>query len=257
MTFLHSFFSACGCTILNQTNQSLSIQLTEDADRSLMNRPFYWHYKDKLQQKGEPLAITFFTEDPGRPLKQMEEYINFGSPRFHQLLSYAQKNSSFVKLYEQCETNGILQLEPWLFVNFHLSYEANGKKEKIVPFALHLISGRITKDFSSKLPSLSLEQTISPYHYVLSPLITPVSGVKRLLKFLMNELEGENHEWASIAKEKQKNELLLLRSFFDETAEENEQFQREKAAIVRRFEPVIRISVLNGGLFYLSRQHND
>lgn len=256
MNFLHSFFSACGCDILDQSDRSLSVQLTEEADRSLMNRPFYWHYKDRLQQKGDPLAITFFTEDPGRPLKQMEEYINFGSPRFHQLLSYAQKNSVFVKLYEQCEASEIMQLEPWLFVYFHLSYEANGKKERMVPLALHLISGRITNDFPSKFSTVSLSQTISPYHYVLSPLITPVSGVKRLRNFLLADLEQENCEWAAIAKQKQKEELALLHSFFDENAEENEQFQREKAAIIRRFDPIIRISILNGGLFYLSKEHN-
>ncbi|WP_046174135.1 YqhG family protein [Domibacillus indicus] len=256
MPFLRSFFQACECPIVAESSDSLTVQLTEEADRSLMNRPFYWHYKDKMGQPGDPLTITFFTKDPGRPLKHQEEYITFGSPRFHQLLQYAQRKASFIKLYETNQSSATVQLHPWLFVHFHLSYEANGKKEKIVPLALHLISGAFSDSFLEKAASLSLSPAIAPYHYVLSPLITPLSGLNRMKKQLWQKILAEEHEWARLALEKQKVELALLGSFFEQN-QENEastHFEREKAAIIRRFAPVIRISVLNGGLFYLSHK---
>ncbi|WP_050180831.1 YqhG family protein [Domibacillus robiginosus] len=254
MSFIRSFFTACECSILEESEHSLTIQLTEEADRALMNRPFYWHYKDRLGQAGDPMAITFFTKDPGRPLKHQEEYITFGSPRFHQLLSYAQKKASFVQLYETQKTAGMIQLDPWLFVHFHLSYEANGKKEKLVPLALHLINGAFSDRFLEMTGSLTLSHSISPYHYVLSPLITPASGLTRLKQKLWRDLLEEEHVWAQTARKKQKAELELLQSFFEQDEDNAEHFEREKAAIMRRFEPVIRVSVLNGGLFYLARE---
>lgn len=253
MSFLRSFFTACECPILEESEHSLKVQLTEEADRSLMNRPFYWHYKDRLGQAGDPMSVTFFTKDPGRPLKHQEEYITFGSPRFHQLLSYAQKKASFVKLYETTNGSGTIQLDPWLFVHFHLSYEANSKKEKLVPLALHLINGAFSDQFLEQAGSLSLSHSISPYHYVLSPLITPASGLNRLKQKLWRDLMEEEHGWAQMALKKQKAELKLLQSFFDQEEEDNTHYEREKAAIMRRFEPVIRVSVLNGGLFYLAQ----
>lgn len=253
MPFLRSFFNACECRTLAESDDALTVQLTEEADRALMNRPFYWHYKDKLGQPGDPLAVTFFTKDPSRPLKHQEEYITFGSPRFHQFLLYAQKRASFIKMYEASSSSKPIQLDPWLFVHFHLSYEANGKKEKLVPLALHLISGTFSNSFSEKLASLSMSHTIAPYHYVLSPLITPTSGLNRMKKRLWQDILQEEHDWAKNALEKQKKELVLLESFFEQNEENNALFEREKAAIMRRFEPVIRISVLNGGLFYIAR----
>lgn len=256
MPFLRTFFNACECRILAESNDSLTVQLTEEADRSLMNRPFYWHYKDQLGQPGDPLVVTFFTKDPGRLLKHQEEYMTFGSPRFHQFLLYAQKKSAFIKMYETSISSETVQLEPWLFVHFHLSYEANGKKEKLVPLAIHLISGTFSNNFSDKLTSLSMSHMISPYHYVLSPLITPVSGLNRMKKKLWHDILQEEHDWAKTALEKQKIELAILETFFEQNEEDNAHFEREKAAIMRRFEPVIHISVLNGGLFYIAQNRS-
>lgn len=253
ISFLHTLFSSCGCLILHEADSTITIQLTEEADRDLMNRPFYWHYKDQLGQRGEPLAVTFFTEDPGRPLKQLEEYITFGSPRFHQLLSYGQKKVPFIKLYERHPSAQNVQLEPWLFIHFHLSYEADGKKEKLVPLALHLISGRYSEDFLETTASLSMEPSIAPYHYILSPLITPASGLNRMKQKVQAELLKENHDWANAAYEKQQFELRMLESFYDPAAS-TEHYEREKAAIIRRFNPVVRLSIWHGGLFYLARK---
>jgi hypothetical protein len=255
MTFLKQFFTVCECHITHQDDQSITVELSEQMDRAIMNRPFYWHYKDQLNEKGAPMTVSFYVKDTGEPLHRHEEYISFGSPRFHQLLHYAGQQSLFVRLYEECPSEQPLQLEPWLFVHFLISYEANGKKERIESIALHLISGKVQRDFLTKITNVSFVQTIPSYHYVLSPFITPMSGLKRLQQMVKNELEQENHEWAKKAKNKQEKELSLLDSFYENNQEDSEQYEREKEAIIRRFEPSIRLSVWNGGLLYLSADH--
>ncbi|OMP67691.1 YqhG family protein [Domibacillus epiphyticus] len=255
MSFLKQFFNACHCQIISHDDQSITVELTEEADRAFMNRPFYWYYKDRLNEKGVPMTISFFVKNTGKSFRPPEEYINFGSPRFHQLLDYAKKQSSFVRLYEQCSSVKPMKLEPWLFVHFLVSYEANGKKERIESLAIHLISGVIYRDFLSKISELPFDHTIPSFHYVLSPFITPVSGLKRLRQLLENELEQEDNDWSIQAKEKQEKELELLHSFYEDSEKDNELYQKEKEAIMRRFEPAIRLSILNGGLFYLSSDH--
>ncbi|OLN23525.1 hypothetical protein BTO30_05090 [Domibacillus antri] len=254
MSFLEQFFSACNCRIIARDDHSIKVELTEEADRAFMNRPFYWHYKDQLNEKGAPMTVTFYVKHTGQPLRAQEEYISFGSPRFHQLLDYAKKKSSFVRLYEQCQSIQPVKMEPWLFVHFLVSYEANGKKERMESIAIHLISGKVHHDFLSKISTIPFDQTIPSLHYVLSPFITPVSGLKRLRKLLENELDQEDHEWAKEAKKKQEKELSLLHAFYNGNEEDHELYNKEKEAIMRRFEPVIHVSVLNGGLFYLSHE---
>ncbi|OKL38095.1 YqhG family protein [Domibacillus mangrovi] len=252
MTFLKQFFTACNCHITHQNDESITVELSEQVDRAIMNRPFYWHYKDQLNEKGTPMTVSFYVKDTGQPLRAHEEYISFGSPRFHQLLHYAGQQSLFIRLYEECSSVKPLQLEPWLFVHFLISYEANGKKERIESLALHLISGKIQRDFLTKISDVPFAQTIPSFHYVLSPFITPISGLKRIQKMIMNELNQENHEWAKEAKNKQEKEISLLRSFYKNNSDNSDEYTREKEAIIRRFEPVIRLSVWNGGLLYLS-----
>ena len=42
-TFLLRFFQANQCDILEESAGHLTVQLTIEMDKLIMNRPFYWH----------------------------------------------------------------------------------------------------------------------------------------------------------------------------------------------------------------------
>lgn len=49
--FLVNYFETKQCTILSKNEGQIHIQLNEEMDRELMNRPFYWHYIKKWDGK--------------------------------------------------------------------------------------------------------------------------------------------------------------------------------------------------------------
>jgi hypothetical protein len=48
------------------------------------------------------------------------------------------------------------------------------------------------------------------------------------------------------------NDLNLLEHFYKDMDEKSESYYTEKEALKAQYEPNIRISIINGGLFYLS-----
>lgn len=84
--FLHDYFSAHHCTISSDNDGVLRVKLTEEMDRALMNRPFYWHYIKKMGHPGDPMTLTLITNHSKRDNKG--EWIHFGSPRLQQITTH-------------------------------------------------------------------------------------------------------------------------------------------------------------------------
>lgn len=83
--FLHTYFKANDCEILADGGSHLTVQLTIDMDKELMNRPFYWHYLEKTGGIPNPAVITFITDPALAPADLKGEMIHFGSPAFIRL----------------------------------------------------------------------------------------------------------------------------------------------------------------------------
>src|SRR5699024_11543085 len=81
-TFLSRFFNAHHCTILRNEDGVMTVQLTEEMDQSLMNRPFYWHYVKKMGKMGEPMKLTFITNPSQREQQRSEEHTSELQSRF-------------------------------------------------------------------------------------------------------------------------------------------------------------------------------
>lgn len=109
--FLESYFKAQACEIITSSNGVLSVQLTEQMDRTLMNRPFYWHYIKAIGQKGDPMQLTLITN----PQKKDEqgEWIHFGSPRLQQIMNDLKEKQHNVKLFEKVDTSEHTPMYPW------------------------------------------------------------------------------------------------------------------------------------------------
>ena len=60
--FLERYFLANDCEILENQTGYMTVQLTIDLDKELMNRPFYWHYLEKTGGVPNPMKLTFITD---------------------------------------------------------------------------------------------------------------------------------------------------------------------------------------------------
>src|SRR5690625_2757442 len=126
--FLEQFFTANHCQINKKEKGVMSVKLTIDMDKALMNRPFYWQYVEATGSVGEPKTLTFVTD---YDKENDGECVHFGSPRFEQIYEYLKKTSKFTHLYEKITTNENTMLHPWLVVNFCIKYEGKQKKEEL------------------------------------------------------------------------------------------------------------------------------
>lgn len=252
--FLERYFQANGCTIINNGPGFLSVELTIDLDKELMNRPFYWHYLEKTGGTPNPMSLTLITEPNLAPKDLKGEIIHFGSPRLHQIFASTRKLAGFIRLYEEQQRTPVKQtpLKPWLGMNVRISYQSDRKRDVLKSIGLQLINGQMIENFHDKLLELKLTRKIPDYSFTISPLIMPKSGMLRVEKFLKDQLELEDHAWAEAARARWDKDLTLLEHFYEELDEKGEIYEIEKAALKEQYEPKISISIVNGGLFYLT-----
>ncbi|CAM3804821.1 YqhG family protein [Mesobacillus zeae] len=251
--FLIRYFSSNGCDFEESLPGKLTVQLTEELDRELTNRPFYWHYLEKTGGIPNPMKLTFLTDREAFP-DEKGEFIHFGSPRLHQLFTSAKKLAGYVRLYENNGTPAGQQtpLLPWLCVNLKISYQCDRKRDVYQSIGLQLINGRMVSDFHERLVEMNLTPKIPDYSFTLSPLILPKSGLARIQNLLKEGIRKEDHSWAEDARKRWQEDLDLLDHFYEGNEEMPESLETEKTALKEQYEPKINISVINGGLFYLT-----
>lgn len=254
--FLLTYFSSNQCEIIEKHDAYLTIQLTIDMDKELMNRPFYWQYLEKTGGVPNPARLTFITDSQNAPEDLKGEAIYFGSPRLHQIIQSAQKLASYIRLYEDVGAvhNQQIPLYPWLNLNVKVSYQCDRKKDIFTSVGLNLITGEIMEDFYNHVIHIGITPKIPDYAFTLSPLIMPKSGLSRIDAYIRQSIKKDDHAWAQEAIERWNNDLQLLEHFYKDEEDKSESYFTEKEALKAQYEPNIHISIVNGGLFYLSQK---
>jgi hypothetical protein len=254
--FLERYFLANNCEISENHSSYMTVQLTIELDKELMNRPFYWHYLEKTGGVPNPMCLTLITDPDTVPEHIKGETIHFGSPRLHQIFQSTKNLASYIRLYEKSTTltNQQNPLRPWIVLNVKISYQCDRKKDVFKSIGLSLINGQMVQQFHDKLLKMELTPKIPDYSFTLSPLILPRSGVVRIENYLKSELEKENHSWAIEARKRWEKDLHLLEHFYKDDEEKAESYEVEKEALKDQYEPKIIMSIINGGIFYLSDQ---
>ncbi|WLR56367.1 YqhG family protein [Mesobacillus subterraneus] len=250
--FLERYFTANNCELMENDKGYMTVQLTVDLDKELMNRPFYWHYLEKTGGVPNPMKLTFITNKQKAPDDIKGEVIHFGSPRLHQIFASTKNLARFIRLYQSNQFPTQTPLIPWIGLNVKISYQCDRKRDVFHSIGLQLINGMMVEDFHDKILKLPLNSKIPDYAYTLSPLIRPKSGVNRIQSFLTTRVEQEDHTWAEEARKRWQKDLELLHHFYEDEDEETDSFNTEKAALQEQYEPKVNIAIVNGGLFYLT-----
>ncbi|WP_085523382.1 YqhG family protein [Tuberibacillus sp. Marseille-P3662] len=248
--YLVDYFTANACDILDDRPGYLRVKLTVDLDKQLMNRPFYWHYLEKMGGHPETAILSLKTE----PSDDEGEMVHFGSPRLHQIFKSTQELSPHIRLYENVSVNGKtnVPLEPWLAVNSKISYQSDLKKDAILSIGLNLINGTIVNPFHDQIQTMALTPKIPNYCFTLQPMIKPSSGLRRIESYIERLISQDDHEWAEQARRRWEYDEQLLDQFYEDLQDKPDIYTKEKQALKEMYEPRIHVSVINGGLFYLT-----
>jgi hypothetical protein len=252
-SFLEKYFYANECEVIENEPGYLTVQLTIELDKELMNRPFYWHYLEKTGGTPNPMKLTFITDRQAAPDSIKGEAIYFGSPRLHQIFQSTKTLAGYIRLYED-HSNKDKQtpLLPWLCLNVKISYQCDRKRDIFKTIGLQMINGKMVENFHDLLLQIPLTPKIPDYSFTLSPLIKPQSGISRIENYIRSIIENDNHTWADDARNRWNKDLSLLNHFYENNEDKNESYEIEKQALQEQYEPKILISFINGGLFYLT-----
>lgn len=251
--FLEGYFSSHHCELLENNNGVMTVQLTEQMDRALMNRPFYWHYVKSTGHSGQPMKLTFITNPDRRD--EQGEWIHFGSPRLQQIIKHLKQNETYTKLFQKVQAVTNTPLYPWLVCNIKISYQGKQKKDELISIGLHLVNGMMHTDMMQRLQDIDLQMTISDYCYPISPMIKLKSGYHRIETVMNDYFERQSHEWADASLETLEEEIKTLQYFYTEDSKP-EQMEKELNEIKERYKPSITYQVINGGIFYLTEGFN-
>src|SRR5699024_12131541 len=80
--FLNTYFTSHQCQVNNETEGIIHVQLTEEMDKILMNRPFYWHYIKQMGRTGDPMHLTLITDTTKTEEERSEEHTSELQSRF-------------------------------------------------------------------------------------------------------------------------------------------------------------------------------
>lgn len=248
-SFIHDFFTGNECDVHIPENDMIQIQLTEEIDRAIMNRPFYWHYVKATGQTGEPQRLTFVTNidkshDQG-------EWIHFGTPRMNEICHYLEQSSRFIQAFEQVHVEKQTLLHPWLVINITISFKGMQVREETLSIGLNLINGTMINGMMETLETKELDHFISPHCYTITPIIKMKSGLRRIEQYVDSYVEQQDYQWALESILLLKDELLLLKHFY-ENNEQKDDLIKEVNQLYYRLRPEVSYTVINGGIVYLS-----
>ncbi|PUB11966.1 YqhG family protein [Paenisporosarcina sp. OV554] len=251
--YLEKFFTENNCDIIIGNDHYMTVQLTIDMDKKIMNRPFYWKYLENIDGVPNPAKLTFITDQNQLEEEIKGEVVHFGSPRLNQLFQTTKKLGSYVQMYERVLDNPKTKtiLTPWLGVNYKVSYYSDQTKEMFHSLGINLITGNMIDSFQEWISGVDLDSTMSKDAFNITYIIKPLRALERLDGAIENIIQRDDHTWADEAKMRWKKDREVLEYFYEGVENKPECYDMEKEAMDQQYEARIKIEIINGGLFYL------
>ncbi|MDQ0337677.1 hypothetical protein J2S00_000447 [Caldalkalibacillus uzonensis] len=251
--YVEQYVQAQECTIIDKGPAHLTVQLSVQADKDIMERHYYWMFVERTGAEPEPMTITFCFDPEQMPdnTGSRTELIHFGCWRLHQIFQSCQKHGQFIRLYEEVsQSSSTRGLTPWICINYKISFISDQKKDLFYPLGFNLINGEIMAPFDQVLDQYRLTPKIPDYHFTITPIFSLKSALKRIEMYLHDYLDCLDKTWAQEANARLDNEAQLIRTFFQQSHHEEEVLQRRLEEI-EEYRPKIEVIPINMGLFYL------
>lgn len=235
-SFVENYAAAFQAHIMESHPDFLTVTLTEEMDKDIGNRPFYWSWVEKMNLPVQPLTLTFYFNKENMPNGMKTEHLHFGSARLQQIFLSARKHGRFVCLYEKKPTLSGLSparrstpLTPWLNLNVKVSFICDKRRDFLLHLGINLHRPMVVSDFYSFLCSLSLTPAIPDYFYTLERTVTVNDAVQLANQRVMTFIEVQDHTWADLARERLQEEVNILQAYYEQLSFEQKEEDEEAA----------------------------
>lgn len=251
--YLLQVFEENNCAIIKRAPHYMTVQLTVEMDKRMMNRPYYWQYVESTDVEPCPAQLTFITDKSKLVENIAGEVIHFGSPRLNQIFAVTRETGAFIQMYAQVGDDSVDQtiLTPWLGVNYKVSYCSDRTKEMLYSLGINLMTGEVMHAFQEFLGEVELHPEMTGNPFLLPYIIKPMRALERLDLLVDHLIQQDDHTWAEEANTRWKRAQRVLDYFYEDVEEIPECYEIEKKALAGQYETKIKIEVINGGVFYL------
>lgn len=262
-TYVERYLRGMQCHTIESSPGHIQVRLSEQADRDLVNRPFYWSYVEKLGLEPQPVTLSFIFDPEKTPPDTRGERLFPGSPRLEQIFQSACQHGRFVRLYEDVPLNlrsprGSRPYIPWLNINYKMEWISEKLRNEIHSLGIQLLDGTIDDDFYKNVVSRRWTPRLPSHRFVTEANLSLSDAVHELEFYVQGYLDQVDDTWAKEAGARMQEELERLAQYYEETPSRlnEEAFQAEYERRVRetkwQYQPRIEVTVVNAGLFYLA-----
>jgi hypothetical protein len=220
------------------------------------------------QPAGESILGRYFgVSVPSFAGRIPQEELFFGSRRLEQIFGSVKADGRCVNMFEETDRElrkerfaDSLAFSSWLCVNYKVELECDMKRDEFHSFGIHLLDGRIVEGFYDRLQPLKLTPKLPANVHVRPNVFTLTKAAGMLETFLEKKLKSYDHQWADEAKERQAEEQERIRGYYesmlqpmedDKKTEVQEEYDNRLEELNWQYEPRIRASVINCGIFHL------
>ncbi|WP_194840808.1 YqhG family protein [Filobacillus milosensis] len=254
--FLVHFFYKRQATIELNERGLLKVKLTEELDQKLMNRPFYWQYVKKLGKQGEPMSVTFISDESKK--EEKGEWIHYGSPRLEQLFQMIFEEGRYAELYEETNQDERQALHPWFICNLKVRYQGSYTQDELVSIGVYLINGTMRFKMMDEILQESFVNVIPDYCYKIPPIISHNRAIQMINQEISLRINQKSSAFEQESMELYQKELNMTDHLFKTREDEDTEVLQKniEEQIYNRLYPKVQLKLINCGLFYLTENRS-
>ncbi len=269
--YVFRYFQATGSHVLEASPGHLRVQLSEQADKDLTNRPLYWAFVERTGTAPQTMTMTFIFDREQAPKDTEGEDLRFGSPRLLQMFSSAARHGRWTRLYENPNSarGHLASAVPWLGINCNVQYVCDRKRDEIHSLGVNLVTGAVTEHFMEQLKTRSLTPRLPPRLHVVPTALSLDEAVDMVRNRLIQHIQAQDDRWAQEARERMTEEIERIRQFYEslprrasgsegkEPPNEKDHdewtsaYEKHLDEVKWQYEPRVHVELINAGLFYL------
>lgn len=240
LSFCDAYFHAVGGEPSYERAMYREYVLPTDVDKELTDRPFFWMWAEKTNQKVEPTTLRLaFTEEAKlrederlRVMheRQMEEnppqtryeamfrrspqteLMDLGCFRIGKILDSARRRGFFASVVPKNSTD-TERLIPWLMINGMIRYQADSLQEEWFSVGTCLENLQVVPDFFSRIHKIPMRMHKPPFilRQASHTLDDAVACCKQWITGLIDE---RDHTWAMESAERLADNLSQLDAYY-------------------------------------------
>lgn len=258
--YCRRFFQATGCTIREEKDGAMEVELTLEIDKELTDRPYYWLWVEATGEEVKPSVLNLqFTTSLGEESGRPAERVVLGSYRLNKLFAAAKKRGKYTCQYQR---NALGELEPYLLVNGKLSFLADRRRDEILSLGINLYDGEGIEQFFPKIRHLPFSADRFPGHTLRPARLSLAEAWDQIVQMAFREGEKRDPSWAVAALQDLQREKERLETYYNslllECTENASALTAEKelrlAELISRYQPRMEFVPFQMALLYIKKE---